>query len=202
MITTNMVNALELGHRLIIINPDARESIAHSILAARQGKETDQTEGQLIKQWQQELSKGIEHHHLTYGEVLRRIRELGSQRVDQGIVGQWARGDVLGPLDIRDIYRSGQAVGSDWLIQNWQRVGVALLMVRSGHRVLGRQITRIIQKAAVGDYELAQQDETFLRQIGITMGELQDAVTLLTVEAVSREAKIVPIDQIGRVITL
>ncbi|MGQ4809361.1 hypothetical protein NKDENANG_02777 [Candidatus Entotheonellaceae bacterium PAL068K] len=201
-ITTGPVDALEPGHRLIIINPDARESIAHRILAAKQEKETGQTEGQLIKRWQQELSRGIERHGLTYGEVLHRIRERGSQRVDQAVVGQWVRGDVLGPLDIRDIYRIGQAIGSDWLIQNWRHVGVALLMVRSGHRMLGRQITRILHRAAVGDYKLAPQDEEFLWQLGITMGELQDAVTLLTVEAVSRRGKVVRIDQIGKVIPL
>jgi hypothetical protein len=201
-IASGPVDMLEPGHRLIIINPAARESIAHRILAAKQGKEADQTAGQLVRRWQQELSAGIERHSLTYGQVLRRIRALGSQRVDQAVVGQWARGDVLGPLDVRDVYRIGRACGSDWLVQNWQQVGLALLMIRNGHRLLGRRITQIMQKAAVGDYELARQDEEFLQQIGITMGELQDAVTLLTVEAVSGEAKAVPVDQLGKVIPL
>jgi hypothetical protein len=201
-ITSGPVEVLEPGHRLIIVNPAARESIAHRILAAKQGEETDQTAGQLIRRWRQELSEGIERHSLTYGEVLRKIRELGSQRVDQTVIGQWARGDVLGPLDVRDIHRIGQTIDSDWLVQNWQQVGLALFMIRNGHRLLGRRITQIVQKAAVGDYELTPKDEEFLRQIGITMGELQDAVTLLTVEAVSREAKIVPMDQIGKVIPL
>jgi hypothetical protein len=201
-ITTGPVDALEPGHRLIIINPDAREAIAHRILVARQGEETDQTVGQFIRRWQQELSEGMKRLGWTYGEVLRRIQGLGSQRADQAVIGQWARGDVLGPLDVRDIDRIGQVIGSDWLIENWQRVGAALLMIRSGHRVMGRQITRIIQKAAVADYVLAPQDEEFLRQIGITIGELQDAVTLLIVESVSREAQVVPIEQVGKVITL
>jgi len=196
------VDALEPGHRLIVVNPAARESIAHRILAAKQGEETDQAAGQFIERWQQELSEGIKRRGLTYSEILHGIQKLGSQRADQTVVGQWARGDVLGPLDVQDIYRIGQAIGSDWLVQNWQQVGLALLMVRSGHRLLGRRITQIIQKAAVGDYELARQDEEFLQQIGITMGELQDAVTLLTIEAVSREAKVVPIDQIGKIIPL
>jgi hypothetical protein len=118
------------------------------------------------------------------------------------VIGQWARGDVLGPLDARDIYRIGRVIKSDWLIENWQVVGLALLMVRSGHRLLGRQITGIIQRAAVGDYELTKRDEEFLQQIGVTMGELQDAVALLTVEAVSSEAQVIPIDQIGKIIPL
>ncbi|MDI3461492.1 MAG: hypothetical protein OJF50_000313 [Nitrospira sp.] len=201
-IRTGPVEFLEPGHRLIIINPQARESIAHRILTSKKEVETDQSAGQMIKQWQDALCEGIKRSGLTHREVLQRIQGLGSRRVTPLVVGQWAKGDVLGPLDAQDILRIGQVVQSDWLMQNWQRVGFALLIVRSGHRLLGRQITRIIQKAAVGDYELGRKDEQFLAQLGITMGELQDAVDLLTVEAVSREKKLVPIDQLGKVISL
>jgi len=196
------VDALEPGHRLIIVNPAARESIAYRIFAAKKGEETDQANSQMIKLWQLHLENGILRLGLTHGDVLHKIQELGSQRISSIVIGQWARGDVLGPLDIRDIYRIGQVIESDWLIQNWQRVGLALLMVRSGHRLLGRQITRIIQRAAVGDYELAKRDAEFLEQIGVTMGELQDAVTLLAIEAVSRDAKLIPTEQIGKIIPL
>lgn len=193
---------LKPGDRLMIVNPSARESIAHRILTAKQSEEMDQRLGQTIKQWQKELSDGIQRLGLTHAEVLQKIRALGSKRISAVVVGQWARGDVLGPLDAQDIRRAGQTVGSQWLMDNWQRVGLALVFVRSGHRLLGRQITRIIEKAAVGDYELARQDEEFLQQIGITLGELQDAVTLLSVDAVSEERKVVPAGQIGTVIPL
>lgn len=196
------VNALEHGHQLIIVNPAARESIAYRILSAKKGADTDQADNLTIRRWRLELENGILRLGLTHSEVLRRIQKLGSQRISSLVVGQWVRGDVLGPLDTRDIYRLGQVIGSDWLIQNWERIGFALLMVRSGHRLLGRHITRIIQRAAVGEYELPERDEEFLQQIGITMGELQDAVSLLAIEAVSSETKVVPTDQIGKIIPL
>jgi|SRR5882724_839062 len=199
-IITGPVDTLEPGHRLIVVNPAARESIMHRILAAKRGEETDQLPAQIVEQWRRELSQGIGRHNLTYNEALHRIRELGSEKLSADGIGQWVRGDVLGPLDARDIVRIGEVVESTWLIQNWQRVGLALAMVRSGHRLLGRQITRIIQSAALGDYELARPDEEFLQQIGIRMGELQDAVTLLTIEAISRDGRVVPVDQIGKVI--
>lgn len=201
-IATGPVNNLEPGHRLIIVNPAARESIAYRIFTAKKGQEMDQVDSLTLERWRLELATGIQRLRLTQHEVLQRIQELGSKRISSLVIGQWARGDVLGPLDMRDIYRIGQAIESDWLIQNSQRVGLALLMVRSGHRLLGRQITRIIQSAAVGDYELAKRDAEFLNQIGVTMGELQDAVTLMSIEAVSSEPKVVPIDQIGKIIPL
>jgi len=199
--TTGPVESLEPGFRLIIINPMARESIGHRFFSARTGEKADEANS-LIKLWQLELQNGILRSGLTHRDVLHKLQEHGSQRISSIIIGQWARGDVMGPLDTRDVYRIGQAIGSDWLIQNWQRVGVALLIVRSGHRLLGRRITHLIQSAAVGDLELNKRDEEFLEQIGITMGELQDAVTLAAIEAVSRETKLVPIDQIGRIIPL
>jgi hypothetical protein len=201
-ITTGLVDALEPGHRLIIVNPAARESIVHRILAAEQWEESDQVANNIIKQWRDELSDGIRRSGLFHKEILSKIQALGSQRISPQVILHWVGGDVLGPLDTQDIRRIGQVIGSDWLIQNWQRVGLALLMVRSGHRLLGRQITSIIQRAAVGDYELTKRDEEFLQQICVTMGELQDAVSLLTIEAVSREAKVIPIDQIGKIIPL
>ena len=162
----------------------------------------DQAVGVAIKKWQEELAEGIRRLEVPYSEVLRRIQELGSQRISPVVIGQWARGDVLGPLDAHDIRRTGEVVGSGWIVENWQRIGWALVVVRSGHRLLGRQITGIIQRAAVGDYRLARQDEEFLEQIGITMGELQDAVTLIKIEAVSHDSRVVPIEQIGKVVPI
>jgi hypothetical protein len=199
-ITTGPPEALEPGDQLIIVNTAARESIAHRIMDAKRGEETNQSASQIIVRWQQELSDGIVVQRFSYIEILRKIQELGSKRLSPLVIKQWATGEILGPLDPRDILRIGQAIDSEWLKQNWQRIGAALLMVRSGHRLLGRRITRIIEKAAVGEYELKSQDEEFLHQIGITIGELQDAVTLLTVESVSKNGKAVPIERIGEVI--
>lgn len=201
-IVTGQVVTLEPGDGLIIVSAGARESIAHRILSARRGEEMDHTAGIAIRKWQEELGGGIRRLDVPYIQVLRRIRELGSQRITPAVIGHWARGNVLGPLDAHDIRRIGQVVGSSWIVENWQHIGWALVVVRSGHRLLGRQITRIIQRAAVGDYRLARQDEEFLEQIGITMGELQDAVTLLKVKAVSRDSRVVPVDQIGKVIRM
>jgi hypothetical protein len=74
------------------------------------------------------------------------------------------------------------------------------MVVRSGHRLLGRQITKLIQQAATGDFKLNARDEEFLQQVGITMAQLQDSVTLLKVEAVHAERILAPIHQIGRVL--
>lgn len=49
-IATGSGDALEPDHRLIVVNPAARESIAYRILAAKRGKETDQAAGQTISQ--------------------------------------------------------------------------------------------------------------------------------------------------------
>lgn len=196
------VEILEPGHRLIIMNPTARESIAHRVLSSKKVSETHDAAGQLIARWREELENGIRRLDLTYRQVLEKIQKLGSRRLTPLVIGQWARGDVLGPLDASDIRRIGQVIESDWLIQNWQRVSLAMLLRRTGHRLLGRQVTRIIQKAAIGDYDLATKDEQFLKQLGVTMGELQDAVDLLTVEAISRETKLVPIEQVGKVVSV
>ena len=188
------------GDRLIIINHEARESIAHRILRKRGHKEWEMDALKVIDAWKQELCRCVERLGLTYNEVLARIQALGSQRITPLVIGQWIRGDVLGPLDVGDIRRLGMVLSSEWLTTNWQRVGVALVVVRSGHRLMGRQITKLIEQAAAGDFRLSAVDESFLQQMGITMAQLQDSVTLLKVERVYPEPDLVPIHQIGRVV--
>jgi hypothetical protein len=193
-------DSLEPGDRLIVIAPEAREFIASRVLSARRDEERNTPANRTIRQWHQELATGINRLGLSHADVLRRIRELGSRRATSGVIRQWAAGEVLGPLDPQDIRRVGEVIGSEWLLGNWQSVGAALFAVRSGHRVLGRRITQIIQKAAIGEHEISAKDRDFLAQLEITMGRLQDAVTVLTVEQVSAEAGMVPVDRIGRVI--
>jgi hypothetical protein len=193
-------DSLEPGDRLIVVAPEAREFIASRVLSARRDEERDTPANRMIRRWQQELATGIDRLGLSHADVLRRIRELGSRRATSGVIRQWAAGEVLGPLDPQDIRRVGEVVGSEWLKENWRSVGAALFAVRNGHRVLGRRITQIIQKAALGEHEVSTKDKDFLALLGITMGRLQDAVSVLTVEQVSSDAGMVPVDRIGRVI--
>lgn len=192
-------DSLEPGDRLIVIAPEAREFIASRVLSARRDEERDTPADRIIRRWQQELNTGIDRLSLSHAEVLRRIRKLGSHRANPGVIRQWAAGEVLGPLDPQDVQRVGSVVGSEWLLANWRSVGAALFAVRNGHRVLGRRITQIIQKAAIGEHEIFTRDREFLAQLGITMGRLRDAVTVLTVEQIAADAGMVPVDRIGRV---
>lgn len=192
-------DSLEPGDRLIVIAPEAREFIASRVLSARRDEERDSPADRTIQRWQRELAERVETLGLSHTEVLRQIRELGSRRTTSSVIRQWITGQVLGPLDPQDIRRIAEVVNSDWLLTNWRSVGTALFAVRNGHRVLGRRITQIIEKAAVGEHEVSARDKDFLAQLGITMGRLQDAVTVLTVEQVSADAGMVPIERIGQV---
>jgi len=199
-IVCGRADAVEPGDRLIVISPEARDFIASRVLSARREEERDKPADRIIRRWQEELSRSIDRLGIGHAEVLRRIRERGSRRTTSGVVRQWAAGEVLGPLDPQDIRRIAEVIDSEWLLKNWQAVGSALFAVRNGHRVLGRRTTQIIQRAALGEHELSSKDETFLGQLGITMGRLQDAVTLLTVEQLTLDVGLVPIDRIGRVV--
>lgn len=199
-ITSARADSLEPGDRLIIMSPETREYIASRILSAKREEEKESPARRIIRQWQEELARKMEELGISQTEVLRRIRSLGSERATPGVIRQWANGEVLGPRDPHDIRRVGEAIESVWLRDNCQRVWQALFVIRNGHRALGRKITQIIQKAALGNHDLATKDEEYLSQLGVTMGKLQDAVTVLTVEQVTPDAGLVSMDRIGRVI--
>ncbi len=196
------VDSLEPGHRLIVVRPEARDFIADRILSTRRLEETGSAARKLITSWQEELRNGIDRLNLSYAETLRRIQALGSQRCTTAVVQQWVDGEVLGPLDPRDLQRLAEVVKSRWLAENWQKVAFALTVLRSGHRRLGHRITRIIQSAAVGEHDLSHEDEEFLGNIGISFGQLQDAVFVLEVEGKSQETRMVPSHQLGTVVTV
>jgi len=200
-INRRMPDALEPGDRLIFIDAEAREAIVHPVLAARAAEEVRDGLMAPVMKWREELREGRERLGLTYEALLERLRAGGSRLSDAAAIGSWARGDVLGPLDPRDVLRVGQVVGSAWLVAHAEEVGVALLLLRTGHRLLGRRMTRLIERAAVGDTELSPGDRQFLEGLGITMAVLQDAVDLLPVEAVSTKAA-ADIDRIGQVFFL
>jgi hypothetical protein len=199
-IVSKQAEFIEPGDRLIIVSPEAREVISARILGAKRQEENNTPADQAIKQWQLELAQGLEAAALSRSELLRRIQKLGSRRVTPAVVGQWLSGEVLGPLDATDIRRVGEVLNSEWLLANWERVGFALTLVRSGHRALGHRVTQIIQRAAVGDLELSENDRMFLDQLGITMGKLEDAVMVLSVADTVKDAGLVSLNRIGKVI--
>lgn len=206
-ICTGSLEDLLPGDRLIQIDPVLRESLRGKIFSANPLQQSEPQLQTTAKRWRAELAAGIHAPgsdrdigvSLTHGEVLSRIKALGSTIVTPATIGHWARGTVHGPQDINDILRVGQAVGSQWLTDHWREVGLALIAIRSGSISLGHQITKLIQRAALGDLELSEDEHQFLEQTGITMGELQDAATLVTVMAVSPGTTEVSSEQVGNV---
>jgi hypothetical protein len=201
-IFTGTLEDLSTGDRLIHIDPVLRESIRQRILSANRLGQGELELRDVADRWRMELAEGIRREEMTHAEVLSRIRQHGSNIMTAASIGHWVRGTVHGPLDVNDILRIGHAVRSEWLIKHWREVGLALIAIRSGSVSIGHQITRLIQRAAVGDLELSEDERQFLAQTGITMGELQDAATLVSVTAVSDETTEVPSEKIGDVFLL
>jgi hypothetical protein len=193
---------LEQGDRLILMKPEARETIADRVISAKREEEAKGPAQDAITTWRTELQQGIERESLTYAEILQRIRASGSQVTTSSAIAQWVDGRVLGPQDPNDIKRLGEALGSQWLIENWRKVGAALFMIRVGHRVLGRRVSRIIEAAALGEYSLSEDDEEFLAAIGVSFLQLQDAVLVATVEAIADQPRLVPAYQLGAVVAV
>lgn len=206
-ICTGSLMDLRAGDRLIRIDPVLRESLREKIFSANPLQQGEPELQAIAKRWRAELVAGIRAprtdpdigENLTHGEVLSRIRARGSTIVTPATIGHWARGTVHGPQDINDILRVGQAIGSEWLMDHWREVGLALIAIRSGSISLGHQITKLIQRAALGELELSADEQQFLEQTGITMGELQDAATLVTVSAVSSDITEVSSERVGNV---
>lgn len=209
-VTSGTPADLEPGHALIIIDQAARESLKQSIVTRRKSELPAQLRD-LLTRWKQELREGRWRLGLTQVQLLERIQTLGSQRLAPGVIGQWERdptdeeidqATVLGPLDPIDLQRIGQIVKSSWLQEHWQEVGRALLLIRDKQRRRGRQLTELLQRAAIGDDKLTPQDNELLERHGITPGRLKDAVTLITVKHTTTEPRRVPIAQLGELIPI
>lgn len=206
-ICTGSLMDLQPGDRLIRVDPVLRESLREKIFSADPLRQAEPELQAIAKRWRAELVAGMHAPKtdadvgasLTHAEVLSRIRARGSTIVTAASIGHWARGTVHGPQDINDILRTGEAIGSEWLMGHWREVGLALIAIRSGSISLGHQITKLIQRAALGDLELSADEQQFLEQTGITMGELQDAATLVTVSAISSDTTEVPSERVGNV---
>jgi len=190
------------GVRLLIVNAAARDLIARKTLDAKREVEAGEERTRLIVRWRVEMEGGRSRRGMTYVEVCDAIKRKGSTVTSPQTVGLWARGEALGPSDPEDIWRVGEAVGSQWLTANWREVAQALRGVRSDHRVFGREITRLIQRVAAGHQELSAEEGRLLEELGVGLAELQDAVSLLRVVGVSSETTSVPADQVGMVIRI
>ena len=74
VISAGRADFLEPGHQLISISPEAREFIAHRVISAKRAEERENVPSQIIKQWQRELTIGVERRGLMQSELLRRCR--------------------------------------------------------------------------------------------------------------------------------
>lgn len=132
---------------IVILDNDVRKSFLELIMDVFGLEES--IDKRFIEIWGHTLFRFIEDNDLSYAEFYRIYQKAGGKRGYQTVLG-WARGEVLGPLDPKDLYHIGKILDNKEIIENFYTMYQEIQELRELHRNTGRKLKTIIKEILKG----------------------------------------------------
>ncbi|MBM7854318.1 hypothetical protein JOC37_000691 [Desulfohalotomaculum tongense] len=194
------VKKLKAGDRVVIIRGNARNSLYDLILEKNEEQPQVDLDTKYIRFWQRSINDAFYRRGLTYEEIHSMLVRLGSRITSSATIGNWIRGDVMGPEDPEDIKRLGIVLGLDELTKSWKMIYRAMKRLRRIHRVVAVQLNRVIIASSSTNLLVEPDDE--LVEWGLSMADFRDALTVKTIEEISEAIKYVKPGYTGIIFTV
>ncbi len=196
-IETVGIDKLKRGDKVLIIKGNARNNLYDLIIEEIENQPMLDLDIKYIEYWQDCINEAFKIKDMTYEEVQKKLKDLGSDISSSGTVGNWIRGDIMGPSDPKDIERLGLILGRNELIRAWARIDTALKRIRSIHKIVARQLNKaIILSSGIG---FVFDDETeSLERFGLSIEDMRRTLAVKTVREISEETRYVRASDTGK----
>ena len=175
---------LTVGDELVFLDEDAHKTLLGKVLEVAESVPALALAGGWLAHWRSVLGAAYRDSG-SYPALTARLAQEGC-RVQAQTVRLWVIGVTLGPDDPEDVRRLGTVTGDPALLSAHQEVHRAMRTLRGAHVQLGRrlaELTRSLGPAATAG-RLAP-DEVVDDTSGLTAADIEAAVTVLTVTAVT-----------------
>jgi hypothetical protein len=159
------------GAHVILVDEGLIHSLTDVILDAIDARPEMKPVVEKARLWRSRLIRQAYGARHRPGDILSRIRALGSKIETDAAVRNWLDQTVIGPADAEDIRRIGTAYNDELLIQNVQDIHNAVDKLRGIHRSIMRALRRVIVSGGV-------KADSRWEDLGIDINEIWERIRI------------------------
>lgn len=133
---------LKPGNFVIVIDNDEKKTLLQLIIEIYDLESTIDKE--IIEFWKERLMLFIQDTGMKYRELYNIYSDFGGQKHYQTVLN-WAKGNVIGPEDPKDLYYIGKILNEEIIENNYELISDEIEKVRNIHRTTGRKLKNVIK---------------------------------------------------------
>ncbi|HEU0143651.1 MAG TPA: hypothetical protein VFQ47_02590, partial [Nitrososphaera sp.] len=181
------VRSLRKGDRVVLIHGQQRQSFYELIISRMHQHPSLTLHLNLIRRWQTDFASAYlrwqQRGRYNFEQLLRFMRDRGSELISSVTIQAWLRGQTLCPQDAEDLRRLSEILEMDFVRQNYQRIAKAASRLRGLHRGVANKLNRWLQQQATG-IDAGNDDEIIDPDLGLTFGDLKSSLSLQRISEV------------------
>ncbi|MFC1723692.1 DrmE family protein [Nanoarchaeota archaeon] len=172
---------------IIIVDNGAKNTVEQEILKVVHASPKLRRDVEYAGSWFALLKKESKRTNDEFNLICEKLHNAGVTVGKPAILG-WLNGERIGPQDLQNIFRIGQAYKIQFIIDNYEKVAKSVRKIRSiHHRVLRRLSEIIIKKgikAGIEDEDLIDED------MGLYIEDFSKAITMKKVKEITPDCEI------------
>lgn len=194
---------LSIGDTVILVEESARGSLFDRVVRIAENQPELQYLAAFRRQWQEAmkaLASKYDCDNKGYWQLYNDLRNKGSNISTTISVRNWVLGHVMGPTDISSIIAAGRLTGIASIERNAKELDNAFRTIRTIHQTLGRRLTRTIYESS--RYLVDEDEGEEKKALWLPVNEILDTVELAEICVRAQEARPIPPQVVGRLLTI
>jgi hypothetical protein len=183
---------------VLFINGQQRQSLYSLIISRVHDHPTFALHISLIERWQDELVSCYKKARLSLSDLLSQMQAKGSLLQTETAIRFWLGGQVMCPLDSKDLQRISDILHMPFVQQYYLQIDKAARRLRGIHISLARKLNIWLEQEAFST-DKQSFNEVVDAELGLEFKDFQDALMILTVDSVREENGLFLTSDLGQI---
>lgn len=181
------VRSLQPRDRIVAIPGQRRQSLYDLLISRVHKHPSIELHLAFIRRWQEDFVAAYQqwrqHGVRNLDELLKLMREKGSDLTSPFTLRQWLWGQTLCPDDAKDLLRLAEILSMEFVGQYYRKIHFGANVLRGLHRSLSKRLNRWLKQEIEG-LAVGGEDDIINAELGLTFEDFRNSLLILQVGTV------------------
>jgi hypothetical protein len=201
--TEKQVIDIQVGNKILFIRGQKRQNLYDLLITRIHGHPSVEIKLKMIKRWHEEFRISFKKEKFTNGltldDLLRSLRNRGSQINSSQTLALWLTESTIAPSDREDLKRLSEELNMAFVKKYYAEIYKAAQRIRGIHVGFANRLNHWLLNQAAGVVNHENDLNDYIdEEMGITLQDFKDSLMILSVVSVESKTGLFYRDDLGK----